>query len=333
VTFTVVYLAAFLSAFFTAYLALPYWKKWCLKTGLVDDPGHRKIHDQPMPLAGGVTVMSGLAVPAAIALIALWLGRQFGLRIPPLDSTTTPLLSYGVHRRSTEFIAILFGAIGMLLVGLWDDKKESRPAVKFLAQFAVAALVAASGARITLFVHSTLFSFVITILWILTVINAFNFMDNMNGLCGGLGAIGAFYFGLSAALAPKPQYLVALIAFLVCGALAGFLPHNFPRAKSFLGDSGSHLVGYLLAVLAILPHFYTAQNPHSLAVLTPLLILAMPLGDLVWVVILRWRLGKPFYVGDNNHLSHRLVRMGLSRTRAVLLIWLLAIALGALAFA
>jgi UDP-GlcNAc:undecaprenyl-phosphate GlcNAc-1-phosphate transferase len=92
-------------------------------------------------------------------------------------------------------------------------------------------------------------------------------------------------------------------------------------------------VGYLLAVLAILPHFYTSKNPHTLAVLTPLLILAVPLGDLVWVVILRWRLGKPFYIGDNNHLSHRLVRLGLSRTRAVLAIWLLAIAVGALAFA
>jgi UDP-GlcNAc:undecaprenyl-phosphate GlcNAc-1-phosphate transferase len=157
-------------------------------------------------------------------------------------------------------------------------------------------------------------------------------MDNMNGLCGGLGAIGALYFGLTAAMAPIPQYLVALIAFLVSGSLMGFLPHNYPRARSFLGDSGSHLVGYLLAVLAILPHFYTSKNPHIFAVLTPLLILAVPLGDLVWVVILRWRLGKPFYVGDNNHLSHRLVQAGLGRAQAVLIIWSLAVVLGALAF-
>ena len=87
-----------------------------------------------------------------------------------------------------------------------------------------------------------------------------------------------------------------------------------------------------MAVLAILPHFYTRQSAHTLAVLTPLLVLAVPLGDLVWVVILRWRMGKPFYVGDTNHLSHRLVKLGLSRTRAVLVIWLLAIAIGALAF-
>ena len=283
-----------------------------------------------MPLAGGLTVMTALAVPTILALVALWLRHP--VKIPPLDDATTPLLAYGLRKRSIELAAIFFGAIGMLLVGLWDDKHESRPANKFLFQFAVAALVAASGARITLFVPNIAFSFAVTILWILTVINAFNFMDNMNGLCSGLGAIGAFYFGLSAATAPVPQYLVALIAFLTCGALVGFLPNNFPRAKSFLGDSGSHLVGYLLAVLAILPHFYTHGNAHALAVLTPLLILAVPLGDLVWVVVLRWRMGKPFYVGDTNHLSHRLVKLGLNRTQAVLVIWLLAIAIGALAF-
>jgi UDP-GlcNAc:undecaprenyl-phosphate GlcNAc-1-phosphate transferase len=83
-------------------------------------------------------------------------------------------------------------------------------------------------------------------------------------------------------------------------------------------------------VLAILPHFYTLQRPRRLVVLTPLVVLAIPLLDLAWVVILRWRIGKPFYVGDTNHLSHQLVRAGLSKTTAVLVIWLAAVALGAL---
>ena len=275
--------------------------------------------------------MTALAMPMGLAILVLWIRNQFAIKIPPLDAATTPLLAHGVHKRGLELAAIFVGAIGMLLVGLWDDRHELRAGAKFFWQFAMAALVAASGARITLFVPNALFSFAVTILWILTVTNAFNFMDNMNGLCGGLGAIGAFYFGLIAATAPVPQYLVALVAFLTCGALLGFLPYNFPRAKSFLGDSGSHLVGYLLAVLAILPHFYTAQHPRQMAVLSPLLVLAVPLGDLVWVVILRWRMGKPFYVGDTNHLSHRLVQSGLNRTRAVLTIWLLAAIVGALA--
>jgi UDP-GlcNAc:undecaprenyl-phosphate GlcNAc-1-phosphate transferase len=247
-----------------------------------------------------------------------------------LDATAERLLSHGLAKRGPELAGILLGALGMLLVGWLDDKHELRPSAKFAGQLLIAGLVAASGARITLFVPSLIFSFTITILWVLTVINAFNFMDNMNGLCAGLGAIAAGYFGLLAAGAG--QYLVALIAALTFGSLLGFLPHNFPRARAFLGDAGSHLVGYLLAVLAILPHFYTARHPRRWAVLIPLLVLAIPLLDLVWVVYLRWRLGRPFYQGDTNHLSHRLVRRGLSPTRAVLMIWLLATVIGALVF-
>ena len=322
------YLLAFAGAFATALITLPLWRKWCLRSGLVDDPGHRKIHAEPVPLAGGLAVMTALALPVLLGLLVLWAQRTSLISL--CDPATTDRLAYGLHKRSLELTAIFLGALGMLIVGLLDDKHELKPSLKFTGQFLIALLVAAAGARITLFVPSLLFSYAITILWILTVINAFNFMDNMNGLCGGLGAISALGFALLSAQAG--QYLVALIAFLTGGALLGFLPYNFPRARAFLGDAGSHLIGYLLAVLAILPHFHTAKNPHPLAVLSPLLILAVPLGDLVWVVLLRWKLGQPFYIGDNNHLSHRLVRLGLTRAKAVLLIWLLAVLLGALAF-
>ena len=322
------YLLAFVGAFATALIALPLWRKWCLRSGLVDDPGHRKIHEQPVPLAGGLAVMTGLVLPILLGLLALWAQRLNLLSL--FDSGTTDRLSYGLNKRSLELAAIFLGAFGMLIVGLLDDKHELKPSVKFAGQFLIAALVAAAGARITLFVPNIIFSYAITIVWILTLINAFNFMDNMNGLCAGLGAISALCFALLSAFAG--QYLVALIAFVTCGALLGFLPYNYPRARAFLGDAGSHLVGYLLAVLAILPHFYSQKNPHALAVLSPLLILAVPLGDMVWVVLLRWKLGKPFYVGDNNHLSHRLVQRGFTRAKAVMLIWLLAAILGALAF-
>ncbi|HAV63766.1 MAG TPA: hypothetical protein DCY13_15545, partial [Verrucomicrobiales bacterium] len=146
----------------------------------------------------------------------------------------------------------------------------------------------------------------------------------------GVGTIAA---GWTAAIAAMHgQYLVALISIALGGALLGFLPYNYPKASSFLGDAGSHLVGFLLAVLAILPHFYSDTNPRPLAVISPLLILGVPLLDLVWVVILRTRLGKPFWIGDNNHLSHQLNRRGFSRPVAVMILWVLGLALGALAF-
>ena len=340
------YLLAIVSACITVLASLPLWRKWCLRTGLVDDPGHRKIHDRPIPLAGGLAVMTGLLVPTLLACLLLWwqkAGNHAGEgsilsgvttrstgRLALLDPNSAFLLQYGLGRRAMELAGIFLGAIGMLWVGWLDDKRELRPSAKFAGQLVIASLVAASGARITLFVPSLIFSYVITILWILTVINAFNFMDNMNGLCAGLGAIGAYHFAIIAAA--DGQYLVALIAFLTFGALLGFLPYNFPRARAFLGDAGSHLVGYLLAVLAILPHFYSVRHPRRWAVLIPLLVLAIPLADLVWVVFLRWRIGQPFYQGDTNHLSHRLVRRGLTRTQAVLVIWIAAEAIAVLAF-
>ena len=316
-----VYLAAVASACVTTLVTMPLWRYWCLRRGLLDDPGQRKIHDAPVPLAGGWAVLCGMLIPLALAALFLKL-KGAGL-------TSAAPLDYGLHKRGLELGVIAFGAVGMTVLGWLDDKYELRPLPKFAGQLVIALLVALACKRITLFMPSVVFSYAITILWVLTVVNAFNFMDNMNGLCAGLGVIGAWYFAATAAVAG--QYLVALLAFLTCGALLGFLPYNFPKARSFLGDAGSHLVGYLLAVMAILPHFYTKQNPHHWAVLKPLLVLAVPLVDLAWVVILRWRRGQPFYVGDTNHLSHRLVRLGLSQTTAVLLIWLAAVIIGSVA--
>lgn len=315
------FLGAFACAFLATLLALPLWRKWSLRVNLVDDPGQRKIHDQPVPLAGGFAVLTGILCPIVLGAVCIQ------LKLVKISSAS--VLAYGLERRGLELVTIACGAIAITLLGWLDDKHELKPLPKFIGQFLIALLVAVVCKRITLFVHSEIFSYVITILWLLTIINAFNFLDNMNGLCAGVGAIGAFYFGLIAGA--NGEYLVATIEFMICGALLGFLPWNFPNARAFLGDAGSHLVGYLLAVMAILPHFYSKQNPHPLAVLSPLLVLAVPLADLARVVIIRTMNGKPFWIGDTNHISHWLVRRGLSRTQAVLAIWLAAVMVGGLA--
>lgn len=314
--------AAFAGAFLTTLITLPWWRRWCLRTNLVDDPGHRKIHHTPVPLAGGFAVLTGILTPLAAGALLLKTG------VVPFS--TAHAMVHGVDRRAAELVILALGAVAITFLGWLDDKHELKALPKFGGQLLVAAAVAVASKRITLFVHSEIFSYAVTILWVLTIINAFNFMDNMNGLCAGLGLIGAAWFGFIAARAG--QYLVATMAFTIAGALLGFLPYNFPKATTFLGDSGSHLVGYLLAVLGILPHFYTPKHPRAFAVLTPLLILAVPLGDMAWVVLLRWRIGQPFYIGDNNHFSHRLVRRGLSGPKAVVLIWLLAAISGGAAF-
>ena len=314
--------AAFLGAFATSLLALPLWRKWCLRTNLVDDPGYRKIHSSPVPLAGGFAVLTGILLPLAGGAVLLELGL--------VNISSAGLIVHGLDRRAIELAVFAVGAVVITLLGWLDDRNELKALPKFLGQLLVAVAVAAACKRITLFVHSEIFSYAITVLWLLTVINAFNFMDNMNGLCAGVGAIGAFLFALIAAT--NGEYLVAITGLLICGALVGFLPWNFPNARAFLGDAGSHLVGYLLAVMAILPHFYTHQNPRPFAVLAPLLVLAIPLLDLAQVSLFRTLNKKPFWIGDTNHISHRLVRAGMSRKRAVLVIWLAAAIVGSIAW-
>lgn len=308
------YLLAFLGGALATAVSLPLWRAWCVRTGLVDDPGHRKIHDTPIPLAGGLAVLAGLLVPLLLGAVALQLNV--------LPASAVEKISYGFEKRGLQVAAILIGALGMVLLGWLDDKHELRAGPKFATQFGIALLVALAGVRIKLFPESPLspaLSCGVTVMWILIVITAVNIMDNMNGLCAGLGAIGVAAF--AAIAAGQGQYLVASLALLAAGALAGFLPFNYPKASAFLGDSGSHLTGFLLAVLAILPHFYTTQNPRPLAVLAPLLVLAVPLADMACVMWIRWRAGKPVWVGDTNHLSHRLVRCGLDKPRAVAVIW------------
>lgn len=312
-----IYLLAFCSALACSAVSLPLWRKFCERTGHVDDPGHRKIHSTPIPLAGGLAVMTGFFVPIVCAAVVL---RFMPHAAGALNSGVTDLLAYGLSRRALQLFAILGGALGMVILGWLDDRYELGPGMKFGGQILIALLVALSGIRITLFIPNQAVHIVLTVFWILAVTNAFNFMDNMNGLCSGLGIIAAWCCAWAGAI--QGQYLVAILAFLICGGLLGFFPFNFPKASAFLGDAGSHLAGFLAAVLAILPSFYSKETPHPAAVLSPFLILSMPLFDQVSVIVIRLRLGKPVYVGDTNHISHRLTRRGFSKTTAVLLILL-----------
>ena len=312
-----IYSLAFVAAFVTTWTTHPLWTTVCYRLGMIDDPGHRKIHHQPTPLSGGPSVLGGILIPLLGGVMLFFLLPSIRHL---LGSGVLLPMSHGLDRRQNELLVLLAGCVGMTLLGLVDDRIELSPSVKFSGQVIIALATAAAGLRITLFVPSIWFSYAVTVFWILAITNAFNFLDNMNGLCGGLGIITLWGCGWIAA--SRGQYLVAILAFLASGALAGFFPYNFPKGAAFLGDAGSHLVGYLAAVMTILPHYYSSGDPvlSPWAVLTPLFILAIPLGDLAYVVLLRWRMGKPFYIGDTNHISHRLVRRGFSRTTAVLLI-------------
>jgi len=314
------YILAFLGGALVSAGTLPFWRFCCKSIGLMDVPGYRKIHDSPVPLAGGLAVITGLAIPILFVVLCACLGS--------LPESFAHIVSYGLSNRGWQLAAILVGSIAMLALGLLDDSRDLLPKWKLLGQVIIALAVAASGIRVTMFVDSDIFSYAITVLWILTVTNSVNFQDNMNGLCPGLGIICGWFFAWHAGL--EGQYLVATLAFLFSGALFGFLPFNFPKGRVFLGDGGSHVVGFVLSVLAVLPDFYSDDTPYKWLIITPLLILFIPLTDLISIIVIRCRLGQPIWVGDNNHFSHRLVRSGHPKTRAVLLLLLISAVIGAL---
>ena len=319
----IAYLAAFAAALVATAASVPWWRRWCTRNGWVDDPGHRKIHASPMPLAGGWAVFTGIATALVLGSAAIAVGWG--------GPEATRLMSHGLGRRAPQLVALLAGAAAMLGIGAWDDRRELRPATKLALQVLVALGVALAGVRITLFVPSLAFSLVATVLWILAVTNAMNLNDNMNGLCTGLAAMAAMAFSLVAAR--HGQYLVGTFGFAISGAFLGFRPCDGPRASACLGDAGSHLAGYLLATLAILPHFYSERHGalRPAAVLLPLLVLAVPFLDVAQVVAWRTLHRRPFWIGDTNHLSHRLARTPLGRVGAVLVLWSVAALLGTLA--
>jgi UDP-GlcNAc:undecaprenyl-phosphate GlcNAc-1-phosphate transferase len=173
-----VYLAAFVAAAFCSAASFPLWKRWCEWTEHMDDPGHRKIHAERTPLAGGPAVMTGFFLPLLMgALLVLFWNSTV------LNTSLRELLQYGLTRRGIQLGAILLGAFAMVLLGWLDDHYELQPLPKFGGQVLSALLIAWSGIRITIFIPSEPVNYLLTVLWILTVTNAINFLDNMNGLC------------------------------------------------------------------------------------------------------------------------------------------------------
>ncbi len=272
--------------------------------GFLDDPGPRKIHAVPMPLLGGAAVFVALAAGVLLS----------GFSPTPPDRP--------------RLLAIFAGAAIALALGMIDDKRDLRAGPKLAGQLLIALMVVAGGFRVTLFIPSAPAQWIVTVLWLVTAMNALNFLDNMDGLCAGIGAICALIFGGIAAA--RGQLMAATLAAATAGALIGFLPWNLPGAKIFLGDGGSHLVGFLLGALAILPHYYSHREPSPtlLPVLIPLIVLALPLFDLVAVTWQRWRRGAPVYIGDTSHISHRFMRLGLSQAATVLVLYVLTGVLG-----
>jgi UDP-GlcNAc:undecaprenyl-phosphate/decaprenyl-phosphate GlcNAc-1-phosphate transferase len=276
---------------------------------LIAHPSGERWHEQATPTFGGVGIFAGFAAAIGLALA--------------VDAVEW----------SSELGGILGGSALLFTAGLLDDIRHLSPIVKLGVQIGAAVIVLASGLQVEI-VGNDVLAWAIGIFWLVGITNAFNLLDNMDGLAATLAAIACGYFAIDAAT-EHPNDTVLVLSLGLGLACAGFLPFNLRPGRGahvFMGDSGSQVLGFALASFA-LASSWTVAGTTVATVLLPLLILAIPILDTTLVTIVRLAQRRPVSQGGRDHTSHRLVYYGLSEAKAVLLLALVAGAIGATALA
>jgi UDP-GlcNAc:undecaprenyl-phosphate/decaprenyl-phosphate GlcNAc-1-phosphate transferase len=331
-------LGAVVPAAFVAALAAGVVRRGAPAWGLLDEPGHRKVHVRTTPLGGGIAIWLGVVVPMALGQIALWLvtrpadtpGFAWASRIP-IPEFVRPHLS-GLAQQAPQLWFLLAAGTALMLLGLADDLWGLSWRPRLAVQFGIAILVVRQGWRMTMFVNVPWLTSVVSVLWIVALVNSFNMLDNMDGLSAGVAAIASAI--LAAVLlithdpqTAAPQLFVAGFLLVLVGSLLGFLRHNRPPAKIFMGDAGSYFIGFYVAVATIMATFSGGDLPRH-SILAPLCVMAVPFYDMLTVILIRIRSGRSPFEADKNHFSHRLVELGMTKVQAVATIYLLTATCG-----
>ena len=293
------YLPIIIASAVVAFLATPLTRILAHRVGMVDQPGLRKAHRLPVPLLGGLAMYLALAVA---------------------------FIAFGSPDWRAQGAGILGGATLLFLTGLWDDRFGAPVWVKLTAQVVAAIVVMAVGIQVRL-LNIWWLDGLITLIWILGITNAVNLMDNMDGLAAGITLVAAMFFFAMAAL--EGQGLVASLAAALAGAAAGFLFYNFAPAMSFMGDAGSLTLGFSLAVIGIKLRF--VHYPLASTWMAPVVVLGVLIFDTTLVSLSRLRRRRSIFQGGSDHTSHRLAQTGMGQSRAVLTLYIAAVALGSVA--
>jgi UDP-GlcNAc:undecaprenyl-phosphate GlcNAc-1-phosphate transferase len=312
-------LIAFAAGFALRTLA-PRW-------GLIDKPGERKVHVTPTPLGGGLAIWLGVIATFGAGTLVLALVENGVIDRSQLPAMAQEHLG-GLWQQLPRLWVLLGAATVLMLLGLADDRYALDWKIRLGVQLAVALLcVTTQGWRLTAFIGIPAVTIGLSVMWIVALVNSFNMLDNMDGLSGGVAAIASSMLAAVLLLSPdpethRPQLFVAGLLLVLVGAIFGFLWHNRPPARIFMGDAGSYFIGFVIAVATLLATYagYHSGNRH--AVLAPVCVLAVPLYDVTTVIWIRLRQGRSPFVGDKNHFSHRLVDLGFTKVQAVLTIYL-----------
>lgn len=310
------HLIAFLAAIAVVLLVTPIVNDLGQKAGFVDRPNERKIHSRPMVRLGGVSIFLGNLV----ALLIVWNAGGFGVLPQPAEY---------------EIWGVTLGGVAFFLIGLADDLLTLPALLRLVLQFLVAGIVWAVGVKIRIItvpfvgiVDLGWLSLPLTTVWLVGIANAINFIDGVDGLAAGVSGIAASAMFFVCILMGEPE--AGLLAAALAGGALGFLRYNFNPAQIFMGDGGAYFMGFTLAGLGVigLVKAYTA-----VAILLPLLILAVPIVDTSTVVFNRLLKGQSPFAPDQKHLHHRLLNAGLSQRVTVLFIYCLTLWVGSLALA
>jgi UDP-GlcNAc:undecaprenyl-phosphate GlcNAc-1-phosphate transferase len=292
---------AFLVAAVIAWLLVPFSERLALRIGAIDYPNERSLHSEPTPKLSGAAILIAVLVA--------------GLLFLPEDG---------------ESRAILGGAAVIALVGVVDDVFDLSPPVKLIGQVGAALIPALGGVRVDAVTLPFVggfdldwLAYPLTVIGIVAVVNVINFTDGVDGLAAGVCAISAA--ALAVIALSLDRNAAGVLAALTAGGALGFLRHGFPPASSFMGDTGSNLLGYLLATAAI----QGALKTNAVVALAfPLVVLAVPILDGGFVIAKRIKYRQPFYVADRSHFHHRMANLGFSqrRTLAYLYGWTMVLA-------
>jgi UDP-N-acetylmuramyl pentapeptide phosphotransferase/UDP-N-acetylglucosamine-1-phosphate transferase len=307
----------FILSAFVAYIVTRLTIRLSARRGVLDFPNERSSHSQPVPRLGGIGILAALVLSLAVyALMSAtgWAGKAAFTR---------------------DVSLMLVAGMGMALTGLYDDFHRMAPATKFLMQLALAGIVVALGTRLESvtvldwgpFSLGAL-AIPVTILWLTGFANIFNFMDGINGLAAVTAAVYSGIFAVFGAWQGRPDLAVASL--VVVGGCLGFLPYNVPKARTFMGDTGSLLLGIVLALLVVQ---LAQHSPNPASLIGLLLVCALYLWDSGYTLLRRlWR-GENIFRAHRSHLYQRLARLGLSHVRITLLYLGLHLLMGSLGLA
>lgn len=275
------------------------------RIGAIDEPGVRKIHTRPMPRIGGMAVYLGFLAGFIVAAVSFDLPQCY--------------------------LGLLAGGSLIFALGAIDDTRGLSPSIKLCGQILAALSVIPFGIEIPFITHPFkegllylgFWSIPVTIFWIVAVTNAVNLIDGLDGLAAGVGCIGAVTLATVAALVGDK---IAVLPALVLGAaLLALLPFNFYPARIFLGDCGAMLIGFVLACGAVIG---VAKTATVVTLVTPAVILGIPLFDTFFAILRRYKNGHRIFHADRDHLHHRLLVIGLSHRGAVLVVYVISAVLG-----